>query len=898
MLNRFKHSKIIKIAACLFVMTTAIFLSANFVLAASLDTGINYAEGTGLSKAVDIRIIIAQIIRIALGFLGIIAVGLIIYAGWLWLTSAGNEEKIERAKKILQNAVIGLIIILSAFAIASFILSRLIGAATGGGQNGPGNGPPTYYGLSALGNGIIESHYPARGQKEVPRNISIIITFREPMLASTLCATADTAIGARCAGEAINKNIIRIFKKSQEAVCVAGTSPSLDCSSLVADVKVYSTDGKTFVFAPNSYFGSPSEYIDYTVYLGNGLLKQSGGKAFPGLERDYGWSFEVSNKIDLTPPQVKPNGVFPPPDGADDNNNAKDITAPVSGAAPASGTITVNSRPLIYSDASVLSVDKPAGATYSDVSATVDRNCGQSGALTVNVDSDNKGIIKLKDSSGALLGQGVISGKTAAFALCNLKLTIGSGDFAVGNLWTVTVKAMTAADTITVGGVTYIASGATGGADFKAEPMNPATAQNLVTVLANNPEITASRLGSVVTVKAKIAGLAGNNINLSSSNPAALEIRPMAGGAEREDRVTVNGRKDQPMNTAIQINFNEAIMPLTVSGTSDEVKNFIKIINADAKAKAPGGACSADADCKSFSCLSGVCDGVNDYLKGKFTVSNQYGTVEFLSDKECGFNTCGEKIYCLPANSHLKIGLRAANLISCANNNDCRDKSPFNICDLTREICWDGNKYFPQAAKIYSNIVNGLVDAAFNSLDGNRDGSAYGPVSYYNENTPAAADGDSYKWSFFISQALDLTPPKIKTTAPVTNGAEVGLINAIRIGFDKLMLSSRLTTGSLTIQNGDKNILHYLLNLRSFVDQPLGYWVTNVGRQTVAGGEIDSTEVSINHSPFGKALTYTAQAGSGLKDIYQNCYLPCSSESLAGTPSCCNGQPTARESCP
>ena len=200
-------NKYIKIAVSLLILAFAIFLLANFAWAANADLGINYAAGTGLSNQNDIRVIIAKIIRIIIGFLGIIAVGLIMYAGWIWMTSEGNEEKIEQAKKILTNAIIGLIIILSAFAIVSFILNKLGG---GGPAGGPAGGQEKSYGLSALGNGIIESHYPARNQKDILRNTSIIITFRESMLADTLCETSNT----NCQGEAINKAVVRIFIKN------------------------------------------------------------------------------------------------------------------------------------------------------------------------------------------------------------------------------------------------------------------------------------------------------------------------------------------------------------------------------------------------------------------------------------------------------------------------------------------------------------------------------------------------------------------------------------------------------------------------------------------------------------------------------------------------------------
>ena len=125
MLKKGKFSKLFIIACICIFMLGAIFLFVQGAFAAQLNVGLEYAQSTGLGSQ-DIRIVIANIIRIILGFLGIIFVALIIYAGWLWMSSQGNEEKVSKAKDILKNAVIGLVIILSAFAIASFILNRLI----------------------------------------------------------------------------------------------------------------------------------------------------------------------------------------------------------------------------------------------------------------------------------------------------------------------------------------------------------------------------------------------------------------------------------------------------------------------------------------------------------------------------------------------------------------------------------------------------------------------------------------------------------------------------------------------------------------------------------------------------------------------------------------------------
>lgn len=79
----------------------------------------------------DIRIIVARLIRVVLGLLGIIALVIIIAAGFRWMTANGDEEKVTESKRQLTNAVIGLIIILASFAIATFVINQLEFATTG-----------------------------------------------------------------------------------------------------------------------------------------------------------------------------------------------------------------------------------------------------------------------------------------------------------------------------------------------------------------------------------------------------------------------------------------------------------------------------------------------------------------------------------------------------------------------------------------------------------------------------------------------------------------------------------------------------------------------------------------------------------------------------------------------
>ncbi len=94
---------------------------------AQTNGGLSNLEGGNLNLGTNLDLIqtIGQIINFLLGFLGVIALVLILYAGFLWMTAAGNEENIAKAKKIIGAAVIGLVIILAAFAIANFIISNL-----------------------------------------------------------------------------------------------------------------------------------------------------------------------------------------------------------------------------------------------------------------------------------------------------------------------------------------------------------------------------------------------------------------------------------------------------------------------------------------------------------------------------------------------------------------------------------------------------------------------------------------------------------------------------------------------------------------------------------------------------------------------------------------------------
>ena len=566
-----KYSKIFLVAVFLLLATVFLF---HVTLAAEVDTGLTYAEGTGLSASQDIRVTIAKIIRIVIGFLGIVAVGLIMYAGWIWMTSEGSEEKIEQAKKILTNAVIGLIIILSAFAIVSFIVNSLTGAISGSQPAGSSSGVSSG-GLAALGSGVINSHYPERNQTGVPRNTKIIITFKEAMDPATLIS-----------GQSINQQNIKIYQ-TESGAADAVTFP-------VGATKT--EDNKTFVFSPSQYLGSPSEKIWYSVALSKNIKKVNGDLAFGAVigEIAYDWMFEVGTFVDNTPPKVD----------------------------------------------------------------------------------------------------------------------------------------------------------------------------------------------SVVPA------------------PASTEAR----------------------NVVVQINFSEALDPTAAAGATRNGFANIKVMD----------------------------DAAASLIAGNFYISNQYRTVEFLTDSECGINSCGQTVYCLPANKRIKVLAAAANLLV-------------------------------PGAPLAAYPANGLVDLAGNSLDGNGNGTAEGPqaqsglVPYNANNQTHGGEGDDYYWLFNTNNTIDITPPVVDQVNPVVGGSGVDLSVIPQATFSKLLMSSSLNSSSINFKSGGAGY---------------NYWITKNDDFSAK-----KTTANINHDQFAENQEYSVRLNSSIKDIYQNCYTPCSGLGVSGNPSCCNGVASNNNNC-
>lgn len=128
--------KKIRIISFILLLFFSLTVSSSLVLAQSYsfneNSGLNSAAtGAGYvtTEAKTIEYYISQVITIILSVLGVIFLALMIYGGLIWMTATGNEERVKKAKELITEATIGLVIILAAYAISYFILNQLVSAS-------------------------------------------------------------------------------------------------------------------------------------------------------------------------------------------------------------------------------------------------------------------------------------------------------------------------------------------------------------------------------------------------------------------------------------------------------------------------------------------------------------------------------------------------------------------------------------------------------------------------------------------------------------------------------------------------------------------------------------------------------------------------------------------------
>ncbi|MCR4278840.1 MAG: pilin [bacterium] len=283
-----------------FLIVGSFVFGAHFV-SAQLTQGQQDVQAIASSAGVqqtDLVTLIGRIINIFLGFLGVIFLGLMLYAGFTWMTAGGDPAKVDSAKNTIRNAIIGLLIITSAWAITAFIINFFAGATSGGGGiSGGGSGYGALVGSSgSLGSGIIEYHVPERNATNAPRNTPIIITFKSPIRPDSMIEGWTEETSSTTNG--LNANNIKIFRSGDEGSTFTSAQARV----------TFTEDRRTYVIRPVDLLGSPSVNVNYSVELagGNGgILLLDGSPAFSGaFSQGYSWGFEVSTVVDTTPPKI------------------------------------------------------------------------------------------------------------------------------------------------------------------------------------------------------------------------------------------------------------------------------------------------------------------------------------------------------------------------------------------------------------------------------------------------------------------------------------------------------------------------------------------------------------------------------------------------------------------
>ncbi|KKR84911.1 MAG: hypothetical protein UU31_C0002G0069 [Candidatus Uhrbacteria bacterium GW2011_GWA2_41_10] len=257
-------------------------------------------SASGLSTQ-ELTILIARIIRAALGVLGIVFVALIVYAGYLYMISSGDPVKTANAKKIIKSAAIGLVIIFASYSIASYVLGRLLAAAGLAGTTTTTAAPYSEPLSGSLGSGMIENHYPGRNAIDIPRNTRIMITFKEPMNPDSFVKDDDKDPATT---DDMNTDNLLIYPTDSVNGSEGVEAKDVALASTAVAVS-YTEDLRTFVFDPIDLLGNALEDTNYTVKIQPDSLKADGTAVFSGAYAEgYEWSFEVSTEVDLTPPKV------------------------------------------------------------------------------------------------------------------------------------------------------------------------------------------------------------------------------------------------------------------------------------------------------------------------------------------------------------------------------------------------------------------------------------------------------------------------------------------------------------------------------------------------------------------------------------------------------------------
>jgi hypothetical protein len=133
-----KQSKYLSILATTFIVIGVVSV---FVAPALSAEGLTNPLGANFT---DPRLLAGRIIKAMLGLVGSIALLVFIYGGFMWVMSAGNDEKVKKGKDAILWASLGIAIIFLSYAVVTFVI-KAVAPGSGGATPTPGGATPTTY---------------------------------------------------------------------------------------------------------------------------------------------------------------------------------------------------------------------------------------------------------------------------------------------------------------------------------------------------------------------------------------------------------------------------------------------------------------------------------------------------------------------------------------------------------------------------------------------------------------------------------------------------------------------------------------------------------------------------------------------------------------------------------
>jgi hypothetical protein len=126
--TRFNVLNLISVATSVALICAALVVPILALAQGSLNeygipqVGVNAHLPTGQPSP---TVILATMVNVVLGIVGTLAVVVVLYGGFLWMTAGGNEEHVKKAKELLGGAAVGLALIFASYAIASFVVRNI-----------------------------------------------------------------------------------------------------------------------------------------------------------------------------------------------------------------------------------------------------------------------------------------------------------------------------------------------------------------------------------------------------------------------------------------------------------------------------------------------------------------------------------------------------------------------------------------------------------------------------------------------------------------------------------------------------------------------------------------------------------------------------------------------------